>query len=103
MFDPAASLLDLTGPKPRVTIAFSGGIDSTVLAHALAKQRRRLGALRLIHVDHGLQAASGEWSKHCAAQARAWRVPFEALRVKGTRKRGGWPEGAARGGRAAAA
>ena len=25
MFDPAASLLELTGPKPRVAVAFSGG------------------------------------------------------------------------------
>ena len=80
MFDPAASLLELTGPMPRVAVAFSGGVDSTVLAYALVKQRRRLGGLRLIHVDHGLQAASGAWSKHCAKQARAWRVPRASRR-----------------------
>ena len=102
MFDPAASLLKLTGPKPLVAVAFSGGIDSTVLAHALVKQRRRLGGLRLVHVDHGLQAASGDWSKHCAQQARAWRVPFLALRVKVARGRGESPEAAARAARYAA-
>ena len=66
MIDPVAKLLELAGPKPRVALAFSGGVDSTVLAHLLVKQRRKLGGLRLLHVDHGLQAASGEWSRHCA-------------------------------------
>ena len=58
MIDPVAKLLELAGPKPRVGVAFSGGVDSTVLAHLLVKQRRKLGGLRLLHVDHGLQAAS---------------------------------------------
>ena len=102
MFDPAASLLELTGPTPRVAVAFSGGVDSTVLAYALVKQRRRLGGLRLIHVDHGLQAASGAWSKHCAKQARAWRVPFVSLRVNVPHRRGESPEAAARTARYAA-
>jgi tRNA(Ile)-lysidine synthase len=90
------SLIDLAGAKPRVLVAFSGGVDSTVLAHALVKQRRKLDSLRLVHVDHGLQAASGAWSKHCAKQARAWRVPLESLRADIRRRRGESPEAAAR-------
>ncbi len=96
MFDPAASLLDLTGSKPRVVVAFSGGIDSTVLAHALAKHRRKFSSLRLVHVDHGLQSASGEWSRHCAGVARSLRLPFVSLKADIRRKRGESPEAAAR-------
>jgi tRNA(Ile)-lysidine synthase len=96
MLDPVKKLIELTGPRPRVAVAFSGGIDSTVLAHLLVKQRRRLGSLRLIHVDHGLQAASGEWSRHCADQARAWRLPFVALKANIARRAGESPESAAR-------
>jgi tRNA(Ile)-lysidine synthase len=67
-------------------------------ARALAGDRARgkLGGLRLIHVDHGLQAASGEWSRQCERQARAWRVPIIALKAKIVRNRGESPEAAAR-------
>jgi tRNA(Ile)-lysidine synthase len=96
MLDPAAKLIELAGPRPRVAVAFSGGVDSTVLAHLLARRRRKLGALRLIHIDHGLQAASADWSRHCARQALEWRVPLVALEANIERARGESPEAAAR-------
>src|SRR5262245_54282680 len=96
MFDPAAQLLSLTGPRPHVAVAFSGGIDSTVLAHALAKRRRSFTTLRLLHVDHGLQAASHDWSRHCARVARSLRLPFVALEATIRRRPGESPEAAAR-------
>jgi tRNA(Ile)-lysidine synthase len=96
MFDPAGRLIELAGRRPRVAIAFSGGIDSTVLAHALARRRRQFASLRLLHVDHGLQAASHEWSRHCARVARSLRLPFVPLEATIRRKRGESPEAAAR-------
>jgi len=96
MFDPVATLLALTGPRPRVAVAFSGGVDSTVLAHALARRRRDFAGLRLLHVDHGLQPASGDWSRHCARMARQLRLPFIGLDATIRRRRGESPEAAAR-------
>ena len=99
MFDPASQLLALTGPRPRIALAFSGGMDSTALGHALARASRRLGALRFVHVDHGLQIASRDWSRRCARQARAWHVPLLVLRTQVAARRGESPEAAARAAR----
>lgn len=94
--DPAAYLLALTGARPRVVVAFSGGLDSTVLAHSLVHARRKLAHLRLLHVDHGLQAASADWARHCVRLASRWRVPITVLRASIPRKKGESPEAAAR-------
>lgn len=98
----ASHLITLTGPRPRVVIAYSGGVDSTVLADALARSRRKFAGLRLVHVDHGLQAASADWSRSCARQAHAWRLPFKSLSAKVEIAKGDSPEAAARDARYAA-
>lgn len=65
---------------PRITVAFSGGLDSTVLLTALC--RAVLPAkVRAAHVDHGLHAHSAEWSAHCAATAAALGADFVSVRV----------------------
>jgi len=94
--DAVTRLTDLTGARPRVAIAFSGGVDSTALAFALVQARRKFAQLRLLHVDHGLQSASAEWSRHCARLARQWRVSFVGLRAEIKRPRGDSPEATAR-------
>ncbi|ROL85358.1 tRNA lysidine(34) synthetase TilS [Pseudomonas chlororaphis] len=65
-------------------IAFSGGLDSTVLLHLLAqlKQRHRLPPLTAIHVHHGLQAAADAWPEHCRAQCEALAVPLQVVAVQ---------------------
>ncbi len=52
--------------NPRLCVAYSGGVDSHVLLHALAQLRAvQPLSLRAVHVDHGLQPASGDWARHC--------------------------------------
>jgi tRNA(Ile)-lysidine synthase len=89
--DPAAPAS--SGP---FAVAFSGGLDSTVLLHAAV---RRAGASRVLalHVHHGLQPAADGWVEHCAAQAARLGVAFRVLRAEGRPARGDSVEQWARG------
>jgi len=65
-------------------IAFSGGLDSTVLLHLLALLARTesLPALSAIHVHHGLQVAADAWPAHCQAFCDALDVPLQIIHVQ---------------------
>jgi tRNA(Ile)-lysidine synthase len=91
---------DLPGPPRRLWLAFSGGLDSTVLLHRLAALRAP--GLRAVHVHHGLQAAADSWARHCRALCRQWQVPLTVRRVTVNRRDPQGPEAAARAARYAA-
>src|SRR6478736_5151281 len=64
-------------PPGGLIVGFSGGLDSSVLLHALAALvPARERGLRALHVDHGLHARSAEWSAHCSEFAAQLAVPF---------------------------
>jgi tRNA(Ile)-lysidine synthase len=67
-------------PSPATfVVAYSGGVDSTVLLHAL----HALGLpLHAVHVNHQIQAPANSWEAHCKSQCEHWGIPFTALRVK---------------------
>ncbi|PIV36934.1 MAG: tRNA lysidine(34) synthetase TilS [Lysobacterales bacterium CG02_land_8_20_14_3_00_62_12] len=89
--------LPLATPAARLWVAYSGGIDSTVLLHALnpllVAARWQLGA---VHVDHGLHADSARWAEHCRQFAIALGVPLQSLTVQVQDLHRHGPEAAAR-------
>lgn len=68
---------------PAWRIAFSGGLDSSVLLHLLADLARReaLPPLSAIHVHHGLQSAADAWPQHCARICAQLEIPLEIVPV----------------------
>jgi tRNA(Ile)-lysidine synthase len=100
--DVLASELSALPPGP-IAVAYSGGLDSTVLLHALcgiADARKR--GLRAIHVDHGLQALSPDWAEQCAANCTGFAVALSVLRTQVAATSGMGVEAAARRARFAA-
>ncbi|MGB5333730.1 MAG: tRNA lysidine(34) synthetase TilS [Woeseiaceae bacterium] len=91
-------LLESVAGKPsRYVIAFSGGLDSTVLLHALASLREDLGVpMVAIHIDHGLHDDSGAWSEHCETVAAELGVDYRSLSVAVQLESGKGPEASAR-------
>lgn len=65
-------------------VAFSGGLDSTVLLHALAglRQRHDLPPLGALHIHHGLQTVADAWVAHAEQQCAALQVPLTVQRVR---------------------
>ncbi len=73
----------------RFVVAFSGGLDSTVLM-CLATEYAEPRDLKIsaIHVDHGLQDASPQWAAHCVRYAEDLGVPCEVVVLNGRVERG---------------
>lgn len=71
---------------PAWRIAFSGGLDSSVLLHLLADWARHedLPPLSAIHVHHGLQSAGDAWPVHCARVCEQLGIALEVVRVQVT-------------------
>jgi tRNA(Ile)-lysidine synthase len=94
--------LDALPPGP-LAVAFSGGMDSSAVLHALAQSRAaRARELRAIHVDHGLHADSANWAAHCRDFCDALGVPLQVVAVRVDRATGTGLEDAARRARHAA-
>jgi tRNA(Ile)-lysidine synthase len=83
-FSPA-KLLETLRRLPRARryrVALSGGVDSSVLLHALVAARAELpGGLAAIHVNHNLQPDAEAWARRCEAECARLDVPLEALGV----------------------
>lgn len=90
-----AALRDL--PQAQLWVGLSGGLDSSVLLHALAHHApARTSGLRALHVHHGLHADADAWADHCQRLCAALGVALTVVPVCVARDSGRGLEAAAR-------
>ncbi|MFP5411190.1 MAG: tRNA lysidine(34) synthetase TilS [Gammaproteobacteria bacterium] len=78
----AAALARHVPPHARLTLALSGGLDSTVLLHALVALRTRHPfSLAALHVNHGLSPHADDWVDFCARLCAEAGVDLAVHRV----------------------
>ena len=79
------AILDHIKNRQSLLVAYSGGVDSTVLLHALTqlKQQQRPGLqLSAIYIHHGLSQNADSWARHCQQQCQIWQVPLIIEKVR---------------------
>ncbi len=98
VLDALGVVLSALPDDSRIAIAYSGGLDSSVLLDAAV---RTAGASRCValHVHHGLSPNADAWLLHGAATAHALGVAFDARRVQVARDDAAGVEAAARAAR----
>lgn len=70
-------------PSGALWVGFSGGLDSTVLLHALAHiPAAREHGLVALHVDHGSAADSARWAEHCQAFAQGLGIESKIVKAR---------------------
>ncbi|MFV8817680.1 tRNA lysidine(34) synthetase TilS [Haliea sp. E17] len=92
------SALAAASAAPRWFVAFSGGLDSTVLLHLLSRWqtgREAMPELCALHINHQLQDAAADWAEHCRVFCQGLGVPLRVLEATVT-LRGKGLEAAAR-------
>lgn len=70
-------------------LAFSGGLDSTVLLNILSmymhaskeKLYKKSLKIRAVHINHGLHKKSSNWEKHCFLQCIKHKIPFQSIQI----------------------
>lgn len=84
-------------PDQKFAIAYSGGLDSHVLLHAMCSlARMRNWQLQAIHVNHGLQVAAPGWAQHCQDVCRDLNIHSHIVEVDARAEPGESPEARAR-------
>ena len=68
---------------PDVTwwLGFSGGLDSSVLLHALWQLQLPV-RLRALHINHGISPNARDWQQHCAQVCDKLGINFEAHNIQ---------------------
>ncbi|TRX57084.1 tRNA lysidine(34) synthetase TilS [Thalassomonas sp. M1454] len=67
-----------------LTLAYSGGVDSQVLLHAVAQLRKAellTNKINAVHINHGLSVNASKWASFCQQQAKQLSISYTSITV----------------------
>lgn len=79
------AILDHIKNRQSLLVAYSGGVDSTVLLYALTQLKQQLRPdlqLSAIYIHHGLSENADSWARHCQQQCQIWQLPLIIEKVQ---------------------
>jgi len=71
----------VSSPSAIWWVGFSGGLDSTVLLHALAQLHLPV-PVRALHINHQISPNADAWQIQCAEFCAQYSIPFHAEKVR---------------------
>ncbi len=87
-FSPAQLIAEVVEPltlkaRTKLVLAYSGGVDSQVLAAGLAEFAKEYSQFQylLVYVHHGLSDNATDWQQHCEAMAAQYGLPIKVKQV----------------------
>lgn len=84
MFQSSALRFVLDEPASRLVVAYSSGLDSHVLLHALLHASKNHAGKEIVafHVNHGLSEHAAEWQQHCESVCKALGIKCFSAKVE---------------------
>ncbi|MDP2763019.1 MAG: tRNA lysidine(34) synthetase TilS [Enterobacteriaceae bacterium] len=69
--------------KRKLYIAYSGGVDSSVLLKLIYNSSlNEKHLICAIHIDHSVNEKSSFWSKFCKSQCNSFKIPIKIIKIK---------------------
>jgi tRNA(Ile)-lysidine synthase len=68
-------------PAHVVAVAYSGGLDSTVLLHAAVQALKNKATVVALHVNHRINPAADAWEEHARATAQDLGIDCDVARL----------------------
>ena len=72
----------LTERFERIGVAYSGGLDSTVLLHLLSREIAFLNKVNAVHINHSISPDSDKWEEFCRKNADELGVQFFSYKLE---------------------
>jgi tRNA(Ile)-lysidine synthase len=70
-------------------LAYSGGMDSSVLLHLFYSNKNKINQdIEVLYVNHGLQEEADVWGEFCKNQCQQYKLDFTQLKITGSCPKG---------------